>query len=79
MFFFSSFLPSTVEARIIEPCANVIGLSTLSEVKDNLSSPVTVTEGGNRVFFPPVPQKIILDFIAHGSIIRVFTASILSD
>ena len=24
-------------------------------------------------FFPPVPEKEILDFIAHGSIIQVFT------
>ena len=25
------------------------------------------------VFFAPIPEKEILDFIAHGSIIRVFT------
>jgi len=27
------------------------------------------------VFFSPVPEKEILDFIAHGSIIQVFTVA----
>jgi len=38
-------------------------------------------EGGCvfAVFFSPVPEKEILDFIAHGSIIQVFTVSYVVD
>ena len=40
---------------------------------------LSVSEGGKGAvlllcfFAPPVPEKEILDFIAHGSIVRVFT------
>ena len=55
---------------------NVVGLSSLSKVKKFLF--FFLSRKGGRgcvfaVFLPPVPEKEILDFIAHGSIIQVFT------
>jgi len=54
----------------------VVGLSSLSKVKKFLF--FFLSREGERgcvfaVFFSPVPEKEILDFIAHGSIIQVFT------
>jgi len=54
----------------------VVGLSSLSKVKKILF--FFLSRKGERgcvfaVFFSPVPEKEILDFIAHGSIIQVFT------
>ena len=54
----------------------VVRLSSLSKVKKFLFFPPS--RKGERgcvfaVFFSPVPEKKILDFIAHGSIIQVFT------
>jgi len=54
----------------------VVGLSSLSKVKKFLF--FYLSRKGERgcvfaVFFSPVPEKEILDFIAHGSIIQVFT------
>ena len=54
----------------------VVGLSSLSKVKKLLF--FFLSRKGERgcvfaVFFAPVPEKEILDFIAHGSIIQVST------
>ena len=53
----------------------VVGLSSLSKVKKFLF--FSVSAGGKgcvfAVFFAPIPEKGISDFIAHGSIIQVFT------
>jgi len=53
----------------------VVGLSSLSKVLKFLF--FLLSQKGERccvfaVFFAPVPEKEILDFIAHGSIIQVF-------
>ena len=55
---------------------DVVGLSSLSKVKKFLF--FFLSRKGERgcvfaVFFSPIPEKEILDFIAHGSIIQVFT------
>jgi len=55
---------------------HVVGLSSLSKVKKILF--FFLPRKGERdcvfaVFFASVPEKEILDFIAHGSLIRVFT------
>jgi len=54
----------------------VVGLSSLSKVEKSF---FFLSRKGGRgcVFavFGPVPEKEILDSIAHGSIIRVFTVS----
>ena len=57
----------------------VVGLSSLSKVKKFLF--FFLSRKGERgcvfaVFFSPVPEKEILDFIAHGSIIQVFTVQV---
>ena len=53
----------------------VVQLSSLSKVKKFLF--FSVSAGGKgcvfAVFFAPIPEKGISDFIAHGSIIQVFT------
>jgi len=54
----------------------VVGHSSLSKVGKILF--FLLSQEGERccvfaVYFAPVPVKEILDFIAHGSIIRVFT------
>ena len=54
----------------------VVGLSSLSKVKKFLFFFLSQQgEGGCvvAVFFAPIPEKGILDFIAHGSIIQVLT------
>jgi len=55
---------------------HVVGLSSLGKVKKFLF--FFLSQQGGRgcvfaVFFAPIPEKGILDFTAHGSIIRVFT------
>jgi len=54
----------------------VVGLSSLSKVKKFLFFFLS-QQGGEgcvfAVFFAPIPEKGISDFIAHGSIIQVFT------
>ena len=56
----------------------VVGLSSLSKVKNFFSS--SVSEGGKGLcfccVFSPVQEKEILDFIAHGSIIQVFKVAL---
>ena len=54
----------------------VVGLSSLSKVKKFLF--FFLSRNGERgcvfaVFFTPVPEKEILDFIAHGSLTQVST------
>ena len=54
----------------------VVGLSSLSKVKKFLF--FFLSQQGGRgcvfaVFFAPIPEKGISDFIAHGSIIQVHT------
>ena len=56
----------------------VVGLSSLSKVKKFLFFFLSQQgEGGCvfAVFFAPIPEKGISDFIAHGSIIQVLTVS----
>ena len=64
--------------RLFQFLRYVVGLSSLSMVKKLLFSPPS--RKGERGcffarFFAPVPEKEILGFIAHGSIIRVFTVA----
>jgi len=56
----------------------VVGLSSLSKVKKLFFC--FLSRKGERgcvfaVFFSPVPEKEILDFMAHGPIIQVFTVA----
>jgi len=53
----------------------VVGLLSLSKVKKLFFSFYLRMGKGAvlAVFFAPVPEKELLDSIAHGSIIRVFT------
>ena len=53
----------------------VVGLSTLSKVKKSLFFSVSEVERGCvfAMFFAPIPEKEILNFIVHGLIIRVST------
>jgi len=58
----------------------VVGLSSLSKVKKFLF--FFLSQQGGRgcvfaVFFAPIPEKGISDFIAHGSIIQVLTVYVL--
>jgi len=65
----------TVEAWIIEPCA--MSLDFPLSVRSRNFCFFSASEGGKGLClyyaFCPVPKKEILDFIAYGSIIRVFT------
>ena len=54
----------------------VVGLSSLNKVKKLLFFFLSEQGGGGcvfAVFFAPIPEKGISDFIVHGSIIQVFT------
>ena len=54
----------------------VVGLSSLSKVKKPLFLFLS-QQGGEgcvfAVFFAPIPEKAIWDFIAQSSVIQVFT------
>ena len=52
----------------------VVGLSSLGKVKRFLRFFFGLSRGKGAVFFA-IPEKEVLDFIAHSLIIRVFTVT----